>query len=218
MVTDADSPEPEAVDRAVALAWRAVSARERTEAELRAFLERRQAGEEAIDAAVVELRSAGYLDDAAYARRFAEDRRALRRWGSGRIARDLARRGVAPELVAAAVGEPEGGERRRARVLLSERHPELPGDDRARARAWRTLVRHGYAPELAYEVVRAREREGAPGAHGDPNGSDREALVEAAAGASAPGGAWHRRGCAPRCLVLTFDAGGRNGSARETTS
>ena len=163
MVTGADPAGLEAVDRAVALAWRAVSGRERTEAELRAFLERRRAATGAIDAAVAELRSAGYLDDASYARRFAEDRRTVRGWGSERITRDLTRRGVAPELVAAAVAEPEGGERRRARLVLAARYPEPPGDDRARARAWRALVRRGYAPKRAYEAVRAHERSGAPG-------------------------------------------------------
>ena len=30
-----------------------------------------------------------------------------------------------------------------------------PSDDRARDRAWRMLVRKGYAPELAYDAVRA---------------------------------------------------------------
>ena len=177
MASGASPAGREAIDRAVALAWRAVYGRERTEAELRAFLERRRAGAEAVDAAVAELRSAGYLDDAVYARRFVEDRRDLGGWGRERIARDLTRRGVAPELVAAAVAEPQSDERRRARALLAERYPEPPGDDRARARAWRALVRRGYAPELAYEAVRAHEGSGAldpgqdaPGSADGPTG------------------------------------------------
>lgn len=198
MATGADPPGREAVDRAVALAWRAVSGRERTEAELRAFLERRGAGREAIDAAVAELRSAGHLDDASYARRFAEDRRTLRRWGSERIARDLTRRGIAPELVAVAVAEPESDERRRARELLAARYPEAPADDRARARAWRALVRHGYAPELAYAAVRGHERAGTPVAKVSPKGAvGTEPASPPCAGSRAPAVPARLRAAAP---------------------
>ena len=93
---DAGSRETE---RAVELAYRAVGQRERTVAELRTFLERKRVEPEAIDEAVAELTEAGLLDDARYARRFAEDKRELERWGSERIARDLqpARRRARPD-------------------------------------------------------------------------------------------------------------------------
>ena len=115
--------------------------------------------------AVDQLRAAGYLDDAAYARRFSDDRRTLRRWGSERIARDLAGRGVAPEIIAAAVDEEDAGERElaAAHALLRERFPAATVvDDGVRGRAWRLLVRRGYAPELAYEAVRAHGRSRVP--------------------------------------------------------
>jgi SOS response regulatory protein OraA/RecX len=35
---------------------------------------------------------------------------------------------------------------------------QLGGDDRARDKAWRLLVRRGYEAELAYEAVRLHER------------------------------------------------------------
>lgn|SRR5215207_3006618 len=142
-------------ERAVELAYRAVGARDRTVAELRAFLERKRVEPAAIDAAVGELLEAGYLDDARYARQFAEDKRTLQRWGAERIARDLRRRGVGPDLVAAAVSDPgRDAELENALVLLSVRFPEPPNDDRGRNRAWKLLVRRGYEPELAYEAVR----------------------------------------------------------------
>ena len=162
MATGGDPPGSAETARALAAPWRAVAARDRTEAELRALLERRGIRPSAVEAAVDELHAAGHLDDAAYARRFAEDRRALDRWGADRIARDLARRGIAASVVSAAVAEPDGGarERRAAHALLAERFPEPPRDDRGRDRAWRLLVRRGYARELAYEAVRAYERDG----------------------------------------------------------
>jgi regulatory protein len=141
------------------LAWRAVGRRERTVTELRAFLGRKRAGPAAIAVAVEQLEEAGYLDDAGYARRFAQDKRTLERWGSGRIARDLQRRGVAPEHVQAAL-EVQGweAELQTALELLEQRVPAPPSDDSERDRAWRLLVRRGYTSELAYEAVREHAR------------------------------------------------------------
>lgn len=149
------------LQRAVHLAYGALSKRERTESELRTLLERRRVDPAAIDGAVVELREAGQIDDAAYARRFAEDKQSLARWGSERIARDLQRRGVAPALVEEALaGRGRDGELSDALSLLAERHPLPPRSDRERDRAWSLLVRRGYDTDLAYEAVRAHERAG----------------------------------------------------------
>ena len=149
----------EEVRRAVDLAYRALSARDRTETELRAFLERKRVEPTAIEAAVSELRAAGYVDDARYAQRFADDKRAIERWGSERIERELQRRGVAAELIAGALARREAGdELAAARSLLAERFRSGLPDDRARDRAWSLLVRRGYDSELAYDAVRAYER------------------------------------------------------------
>jgi regulatory protein len=149
----------EEVRRAIDHAWRALGARDRTEAELRALLERKRVEPSAIDAALAELRAGGYVDDANYARRFAEDRRTLDRWGRERIERGLRRRGIADELIEAALAEGgQGAELSRARELLSRRFAAGLADDRERDRAWRLLVRRGFAAELAYDAVRAHER------------------------------------------------------------
>ena len=111
---------------------------------------------------VGELEAAGYLDDARFAQRFAEDKRALERWGSERIARDLRRRGVAPELAEAALSAQAREQELDAAIgLLAERVPVPPTGARERDRAWRMLVRKGYEPELAYEAVRAHGRRAA---------------------------------------------------------
>lgn len=145
--------------RAHSLAQRELGARERTVAELRGLLERREIGAETIEAVVGDLLEAGMLDDARYARVFSEDRRLLDRWGTERIERDLLRRGVDGDVVAAALaGHSAKAELGAALSLLADRFPSL-ADDRERERAWRVLVRRGYAPELAYEAVRSRERD-----------------------------------------------------------
>jgi regulatory protein len=144
-------------ERAIQLAYRAVGYRDRTVAELRTFLERKRVEPDAIADAVGELTSAGALDDVRYARRFAEDKRELERWGSERIARDLHRRGIAPDLIErVASAHSREAELATALVLLERRVP-APRDDRERDRAWRLLVRRGYDRELAYEAVRRHE-------------------------------------------------------------
>jgi regulatory protein len=132
-----------------------VARRERTVAELRTALERKRVEPDAIEAAVEELIASGFLDDARYAVRFAEDKRELAQWGSERIARELTRRGVAGELIEAALCDRSAeAELGTALILLEQRFPLPPADDHERDRAWRLLVRRGYAPELAYEAVR----------------------------------------------------------------
>jgi regulatory protein len=147
--------EEEAQQKAVELAYRALAQRERTVAELRDRLESKGVEPDAIDHAVAELKAAGFLDDERFAQRFAEDKRELESWGAERIARDLRRRGV-PEGIIDAVSAARGAgdELQNALELLAQRVPEPPADDRERDRAWRMLVRKGYAPELAYDAVR----------------------------------------------------------------
>ncbi|MGH2715648.1 MAG: regulatory protein RecX [Thermoleophilaceae bacterium] len=140
------------------MGYRAVGYRDRTVAELRTFLERKRVEPDAIADAVEELTAAGLLDDARYARRFAEDKRELDRWGSERIARDLHRRGIAPDLIERAVSDRgREAELATAMLLLEQRVPP-PRDDLERDRAWRLLIRRGYEGEVAYEAVRRHER------------------------------------------------------------
>jgi regulatory protein len=145
--------------RAIDLAYKAVATRERTVSELKTFLERKRVDPSAIDTAVEELMVSGFLNDERYAHQFAEDKRTLDLWGAGRIARDLQRRGIEPQLVEAACGsQSRSDELETALVLLGERLPRPADNDRARDKAWRLLVRRGYDPELAYEAVRLHER------------------------------------------------------------
>ena len=109
---------------------------------------------------MAELEETGFLDDARYARQFAEDRRELERWGSERIAQDLRRRGIPPPLIEEAVAtHSRHSELRTAVLVLEQRYAAGLHDDRERDRAWQMLVRRGYVPEIAYDAIRAYERE-----------------------------------------------------------
>jgi regulatory protein len=135
------------------LAWAALDRRERTEAELRWLLTGKRVEPWVIDEVVGELVEQGYVDDAGYARRFAEDRRRLDAWGAERIERRLLAAGVAPEHIAAALGDGEG-ELEAALALLRHRVPQPPSTPRERDRALGLLLRKGYDAELAYDAVR----------------------------------------------------------------
>ena len=118
-------------------------------------LERKRVEPEAIADGVAELRPAGLLDDARYARRFAEDKRELESWGAERIARELQRRGIAPDLIEAVVADrSREAELETALLLLQRRVPPRRRRPRARPRAGRLLIRRGYDAELAYEAIR----------------------------------------------------------------
>lgn len=150
---------PDSRQRALERALKSISARERTSAEVKQFLQRRGYDGEVIADVVRSLREERLVDDAGYARRFAEDRRLLDQWGNDRIARDLERRGIDRELVEQALaGHGHDDELAVAIELLDRRFP-LPFDgDRERDKAWRMLVRRGYEPELAYSAVRRHEQ------------------------------------------------------------
>ena len=155
MTTAGDGPRVSEPERAVQLAYRALSSRDRTVAEMRAWLERKRVEPDAIEHAVDELAAAGFLDDARFAKRYAEDKRGLQQWGGERIQRDLLRRGVPPPLVEAVVSTRDRECELEAAVELLGGRMGPPADDRERDKAWRLLIRKGYEPDLAYEAVRA---------------------------------------------------------------
>ena len=129
--------------------------RDRSVAELRKYLEGKRVEPERIDEVVGELERTHVLDDARYAERFTEDRRSLSGWGPERIEQDLARRGIPPDLIEAALAHrSRDDELAAAQSVLTERFAALE-DDRARNRAWQLLVRRGFDSELAYDAVRS---------------------------------------------------------------
>jgi regulatory protein len=140
------------------LALRALSHKERTKSELCAWLAERGVEEGEIEEVIAILAEAGAIDDASFARRYAEDKRALAGWGPDRIRTALEGRGVGAEQIDAALaGEDQESQLERAMELLSARGLAC-NTARERDRALGLLVRRGYALELAYEAVRAAER------------------------------------------------------------
>jgi regulatory protein len=151
--------ELDLLQHALDLSYRYLGHRDRTVAEIRRHLEAKRVESATIDEAVAELHEQGYLDDARFAQRFAEDRRTLDAWGAERIERKLRDVGVGSEHIEAALATQSADEARAAAIeLLRRRLSGPPQDDRGRERALGLLVRRGYDLELAYDAVRAFER------------------------------------------------------------
>jgi regulatory protein len=171
-----------AAARVLADAYRLLGHRSRSVAELRTRLLDKGHERREVDEALERLSADGLLDDAAFARAFAADKRRLSGWGAERIARALAASGVTDEQIhdalAATSGEagldavglteraelaaavpaagpdPDEAELARALAALRRRGEAAPPLEAARARAFQFLRRRGYATHVAYDAVR----------------------------------------------------------------
>lgn len=164
--------ENEPLQRALALAYRYLNRRERTVAETRRYLERKDIEATAAEQAIAVLCDDGYLDDSRFARLFAEDKRSLEQWGSDRIRRGLAGHGVDAELIERAIGDTgtADDELQSALSVLRRRCPEPPRDRRARERALGILLRKGYEPDIAHAALRAHDHVDGEGGGASPDG------------------------------------------------
>ena len=127
--------ETDPAEKARALAWRALNKRDRTVDEVGGMLLGKRVEPAVADQVVTELIELGYLDDARYAQRFAEDRRRLDAWGSDRIARRLRELGVDREHIDAALADQDPEEEMTAALELLRRRCPTPPANRASATA-----------------------------------------------------------------------------------
>jgi regulatory protein len=136
------------------IAYAAVRRRERSRAEVREWLEQRGFGDEEVASALDRLEAMGELDDARFARLYAEDKRELSDWGPERIREALLARGVPLEDVEVALdADSHDRQLERASELLERKGGDLESDV-ARGRALGFLTRRGYEYEVAYEAIR----------------------------------------------------------------
>ena len=149
-------------------ALRLLDQRAHAEAELARKLRQRGCPPPALAWVITELRRLHLLDDAAFARALASEKS---NWGQGRVVRELRKRGVAPELVAAAAPDPgsdpdaRDAERERAHAAARRKWAALarePDRFKARAKLFRFLAGRGFAPDCIRETVTRLERETPP--------------------------------------------------------
>ncbi len=160
--------EPPDAAAALEIAVRFLGTRPRTRWELERRLRRATADAAVIEATVERLAELGYLDDAAFARWWAEQRDRHSPRGLRMIQAELREKGVPREVIEeyrATHADPErapedmglpGDEPARARVALAKhlRGRPVPDDPKARQRLAMFLMRRGFDPETVRAVIR----------------------------------------------------------------
>lgn len=123
----------------------------RTSKELKEALKRKGYAQEAIAGAIRRLKERGLLDDAAYARRFAEQRVAWHRKGSRLVRQELLQRGVSKEEADQALQALDSGmELETAMALARKKWPQIKGEPREkRMKLIAFLLRRGFPNKVA---------------------------------------------------------------------
>src|SRR5262249_54228950 len=105
---------------------------------------------------ITRLKDHKYLNDAAYAAAYSASRRDTQKLGRVRVSAALRQRGVHKEVIDKAVRAAYDGvdEERLARDFLRRKRIARPKDARDAARAFRSLVRAGFATRTIMRVLR----------------------------------------------------------------
>ena len=133
--------------------------RENTRAQLRRKLIQRKFNAEDVDRTLDELTAAGFLDDARAAKTFARHASNIKGQGRMRIARELAAKGVDPDIVAQTldgqIDPAEEAERLQAALEKKARGRDL-ADRKESSKVWQALVRLGFSPDAVSKALRKR--------------------------------------------------------------
>lgn len=152
MARKGDGSPEEALERA----FKFLSYRPRSEAEVRTKLSQLGFPQKIIDTTLEKLRSLNLLNDEIFARGWALGRAEDRGFGPLRIERELRQKGVAKSLISQIVqetfGQEGGGERARALLERRFRGKDL-GDRKVMRRALAFLQRRGYRDSVIAEVL-----------------------------------------------------------------
>jgi regulatory protein len=149
-------------------AVRALASKMRTERDLRRLMKRRAAegpdGDRAIDTVVARLQQLNYLSDTRFAADYTRLRKENQKFGRRRVQQDLAAKGVASELVGAAVGAAYEGvdEAALAREYLARKRMKQPGgagvprevQQKETTRVVGRLLRAGFSAGAIFKVLR----------------------------------------------------------------
>lgn len=144
--------------RQTALAF--LSHRARTRREVADRLRRDDHPPELIEDVTAWLEQRGLLDDAAYARQYAESRQRSQGYGPARVRQELARRGVARDAAEEAVSDAFDPDdvATAAREQADKRLPQIarePDRQKRRRKLFDFLVRRGFPFDVASEVTEA---------------------------------------------------------------
>jgi regulatory protein len=148
--------EPALYDYAV----RALGRRMRTVAELKRLMRPKvevgESGDAKLLAVTERLKQHGYLNDTAYAADYTRLRQENDKFGKRRVQQELARKGVASDLVASAIkkGYENIGEEDLARQHLARKRISAPSNEKESARIVRQLLRAGFSTASIFKVLK----------------------------------------------------------------
>ena len=146
-----------AVDGFELAAVRYLARRERTEAQVKTFLIRAGASAACIRSLLSHFRERGYLNDRAYAARWARDRLARCPMGQARLEAELLAKGFDRTIVAKTVRQvyDDTNQRTLAKALLVQRLGRAAAGDRRRGAG--LLRRYGFDEDLVEELFGVSE-------------------------------------------------------------
>ncbi|MDE3118125.1 MAG: regulatory protein RecX [Nitrospirota bacterium] len=144
------APPDHAAERLEQAALRYLTRRDRTEAQVRAYLERAGAAPTVIATLLGQFRRRGYVNDAAYAGRWVEARLTQRPMGRDRLEAELMAQGFEPPTIEAALARAYAGrtEEELAQALLRQR-----GRLQTAAKQATLLRRHGFSDDIIQHCV-----------------------------------------------------------------
>lgn len=154
--------EVEPFQRAIELAFKLVSQRERTAKQVREKLAAKDCEPAEIRGAIAELERQGFLDDRRFAKLYAEDKRRLQGWGARRIRLELGRAGVSREIIDELFSDGEAelnapSELEVALAVLARKQPDL-ADPKVKQRTAAMLARRGIASGTVFAALREHQR------------------------------------------------------------
>lgn len=136
---------------------RYLARREHSRAELRAkLLPHVQEGED-IEAVLDALAQRGWLSDERAAEQLVTQRRG--RFGAQRIAHELRQRGIAENLIDAALPQLRESELDAAREVWQKKFGSLPQDAKEKARQVRFLQSRGFGLDVVFKLLRGADME-----------------------------------------------------------
>lgn len=105
-----------------------------------------------LDALLDDLTVRGWLSDARAATQLVHAKRS--RFGTQRIAHELRQKGIAEELISAALPALKESELEAARVVWQKKFGTAPQDEKAKAKQVRFLQSRGFALDVVFKVLR----------------------------------------------------------------
>jgi regulatory protein len=138
-------------DKAYGRALRYVALRQRSEWEVATYLQRKDTPKALGDSIIIRLRSAGLLDDVAFARSWVSSRRALRATNKRRLQLELQQKHVSSAIIATVLDEDETDEAAVLRELVARKR-KIPRY-RDNLKLMQYLSRQGYDYELVKTIL-----------------------------------------------------------------